>query len=496
MFIICKCAYCVKRKRIFAGTDGGGDRNCPYEVAYEAYGLQIGRSKNFLFLCRDPLRHIIIAVSLSKTFLIACGGTGGHLSPGIAVAQALTERGHRCRLLISQKIVDQKLCEAYPELTFIPISGVGFSGKRSNLPRCFWGAVKNILRSFRLLRNTKADAVIGFGGFTNVGIVLASKILHKPCFLHEANRIPGRAVRLLGRWATTVYVPEVFPDQPQLSVKVCGFPIRREFRKISKTVAKENLGFDPSRLLLVVVGGSQGARVLTQWAEEYGGDFKKHGIQLLCLTGVRNNAESASEHVPGTDAGALRNGTVACEKKFESEDRTWRAGFKTEPVATEESTLSERSEAPCSSSEPSRTNRHEASFVRFVPFCHQMHVLYSAADLVVGRAGAGTIAELTICETPSILIPLPTSADGHQVANARAFERQGGCRYFDQNELPKLSGKAYELLLNEEERSAMSERLRELQFRHKNAARIMVTDIERTLGIGQRSPVAEKALPQ
>ena len=355
-----------------------------------------------------------------KHFLIACGGTGGHLSPGIAVAQELTARGHVCELLISEKRVDQTLCRAYPELTFIPLSGIGFSKKLSNLPRCLWATFKNILQSFRLLRQTRADAVIGFGGFTNVGIILAAKLLRKPCFLHEANRIPGRAVRILGRWATTVYVPEIFQKQ-HLRMKVCGFPIRREFQKVDKAVAKQQLGFDPKKLLLVVVGGSQGARVLTQWAREHSEDFKQHDIQLLCLTGVRNNGEN------------------------------------TEVTASFASDLS----------------------FRFIPFCHQMHLVYSAADVVIGRAGAGTIAELTVCETPSILIPFPASADGHQRANARAFEQQGGCVCLEQNELPKLWEKVHELLSDKEKRAEISKRLRELHY--KDATKAMVTDIERML---------------
>ena len=356
-----------------------------------------------------------------KHFLIACGGTGGHLSPGIAVAQELTARGHICKLLISEKRVDQTLCSTYPELEFIPLPGVGFSKKLSNLPRCFLAAFKNILQSFRLLRQTRADAVIGFGGFTTVGIILAAKFLRKPCFLHEANRIPGRAVRILGRWATTVYVPEIFQKQ-HLRMKVCGFPIRREFRKIDKAVAKKEFGFDPSKPLLVIVGGSQGARVLTQWAREYSGDFKQHDIQLLCLTGVRNGGEN------------------------------------TEVTASFASDLS----------------------FRFIPFCNQMHIVYSAADVVIGRAGAGTIAELTVCETPSILVPFPTSADGHQLANARAFEQQGGCVCLEQNDLPKLWEKVHELLSDKEKRAEMSERLRTLNT--IDATRMMVTDIERMLG--------------
>ena len=461
----------------------------------------------------------------SKRFLIACGGTGGHLSPGIAVAQELTARGHRCKLLISEKRVDKTLCRTYPELTFIPLSGVGFSKKLSKLPRCLLAAFKNIFQSFRLLRRTKANAVIGFGGFTNVGIVLASFALRKPCFLHEANRIPGRAIRTLGRLATTVYVPEIFQKQQHLCMKVCGFPIRQEFQKLEKTIAKQHLSFNPKKLLLVVVGGSQGARVLTQWARQHAEDFKRQNLQLLCLTGVRNNDEDASgiENVlnsasgisekcgdragqrtkavasptkPETDHdgaiqkpavipeggnGAWRNETVAFEINFSGTagDKSKTFGFRTEHIANK-GTPSVLSRA--SSSSAFQSDRPEDPAVRFIPFCHQMHLVYSAADLVIGRAGAGTIAELTVCETPSILIPLPTSADGHQRANARAFEQQGGCVCLEQYDLSKLLGKAYELLSNKEKREAISERLRELH--PEDATQVMVTDIERTLRVG------------
>ena len=444
-----------------------------------------------------------------KTFLIACGGTGGHMSPGIAVAQELTARGHACKLLISQKAVDQALCRAYPELTFIPLSGVGFSGKLPDLPRYLWAALKNILQSFRLLRNTKADAVIGFGGFTNVGIVLAAKFLRKPCFLHEANRIPGRAVRLLGRWATVVYVPKVFPDQPQLKQKPCGFPIRREFQKLDKAVAKQRLGFDPSKPLLVVVGGSQGARVLTQWAEEHIEAFKKHDIQLLCLTGVRNDGEStagtttafapvgeirekrdhgicqttAANLISSNTSGADQSTTVDPQADFGNiaGNQHKASGLNTEHVAKRKDISSMLSDVSAFFAEPSMSELHEDPSVRFMPFCHSMHVVYSAADCVIGRAGAGTIAELTVCETPSILIPLPTSADDHQRANARAFEQQGGCVCLEQNDLPKLREKVLELLSNKEKCEATAERLRALNT--VDATQRMVTDIERMLGV-------------
>ena len=568
-----------------------------------------------------------------KTFLIACGGTGGHLSPGIAVAQALTARGHRCRLLISKKSVDRALCRAYPELTFIPLDGIGFSGKLSDLPRCCWATVKNIVQSFNLIRKHSADAVIGFGGFTNVGVILAAACLRKPCFLHEANRVTGRTVRRLGRWATVVYVPEIDPHLPRFRQKPCGFPIRRDFQKIDQAIAKQRLGFDPKKPLVAVVGGSQGARVLHQWAAEHVGRFKRDGLQLLCLTGIRNTADGVSEGAsyacpvsPETDADGqktaentvvfkddphgeylkaskssegIRNNRVHSTEptritcSVENEHRThsnfnagigglspvpevpsdaafadhtaWnnrtsegtKINFKplaadgctapfsetctntsyvgvnihgTSAMNGENSAEYLRNGFPCNTENmsPKYSNNTECMFsetgaygstdegnedarlrmeyahkdlpspepaqvasssektnvdssIRFIPFCHCMHIVYSAADVVIGRAGAGTIAELTRCETPSILVPLPTAADGHQVANARAFERQGGCIYLEQSDLPTLWEQLRSLLSDPQKRKAMSERLRTLGT--DDATELMVSDIERTLGI-------------
>lgn len=355
---------------------------------------------------------------MAKTFLIACGGTGGHLSPGIAVAQELLDRGHRCILLVSQKAIDQTFCQAYPHLSTLVLPGIGFTRRVFTWPRCGWQALKNIFQSFRWMQTYSADAVIGFGGFTNVGVIVSAFLLRKPCFLHEANQVMGRTIRWLGRWATMVYVPPSFCQTSRLSTKPCPFPLRKDFKKIDAVEAKKQLGCDPQKPLLVIVGGSQGSQVLSQWACEQMSRCAEKGIQMICVTGMRSSIKS--------------------------------------PTGV------------------------SSIFCRFLPFSHSMSILYSAADLVIGRAGAGTIAELARCETPSILVPLSTAADHHQMANARVWEQAGGCYVLEQSKLSELWGMVQKLLSQPSQLQEMALHLYAVSS--DDGAKMLADDLERTVG--------------
>ena len=338
-----------------------------------------------------------------KLFVIACGGTGGHVSPGIAVGQRLMANGHRCVLLISQKTVDRQLCAAYPMFQIIAMPGIGLTVGRWAWFRCCLAAVKNVLQAWRLLRSMRADAVIGFGGFSNVGVVVAAALLRKPCVLHEANRVMGRTVRWLGICATRLYVPQqvicgrFWKKLLGSKMQTCGFPLRQEMHKVDRSEAKRHLGFDASRPLLVVMGGSQGARALTQWVVDHADTLLERNIQVLCLTGLQ-------------------------------------------------AVIPETAPLGC----------------KFLSFSDRMAWVYSAADLMVCRAGAGTIAELIRCETPSILVPFPQAADGHQLANARALQQQGGCEILKQTHMDQLWERVVSLLSGPHQLQTYAQALRRM----------------------------------
>lgn len=327
-------------------------------------------------------------------FIISCGGTGGHLSPGISLAEGLQERGHGTILLISQKKVDARLSEKYPHLRFERMPGTGFAWHPWKLLKCAMTQAQAFTFCLRLLRRTDASAVVGFGGFTSAPVVLAARLLGVPAALHESNRVPGLAIRTFGRLTRRVYLP---PGIGLTSIRAAatrhvGLPVRREIVRMPQAAARAALGLDPNQRLLLLLGGSQGASPLNDWARAAWPALAADGVQLYVVTGM----------------GKDREGTL------ELKTRTG------EPVRA-----------------------------MFMPFSDRMAALMSAADLVVSRAGAGTLAELIRCETPAILVPYPQAADDHQRANAAFFERQGGGFVVAQARLAELQAEVLDVIFND-----------------------------------------------
>lgn len=310
--------------------------------------------------------------------LLACGGTGGHLAPGIALAQRLTEGGHECLLIVSSKVVDARMTAHYPRLHFQPGKGRGFGPGLSAKILFFPVLVGAIWSSWRLLRRFRPDALVCFGGFMSLGPALACRLAGIPVLVHEANRKPGKAVRLIARFAESVHLPAGvrIPGLAAARQHDSGYPVRAEIRPQAREAARHSLGLPLTGRLLLVTGGSQGAHVLNRWVEDNLEAFAIHGLHVLCLTGP---------------------------------------GGREDEIRTPEST------------------------VKFVPFCHQMAAAYSAADLAVTRAGAGTLAELATCRTPAVLVPYPRAADDHQTANARQSAQAGAAILLPESELARLS---------------------------------------------------------
>ncbi len=334
-----------------------------------------------------------------SAYLISCGGTGGHLSPGIALAEGLAERGHTATLLISQKRVDARLIEKYPHLRFVPIPGAPFTMEPVGFARFIVSQTKGFFVSWKLVRTTRPAGIVGFGGFTTAAIIVAGKLRGVPVALHEANRVPGRAIRSLSRFARRVYLPPGvdLPGVGKGVVRNVGLPVRREIARLSREDACRLLGLNPARKVLAIFGGSQGATVLNDWARRELPNLANEGIQLYCVTGLGKGAPEILS--------------------LKAADRS--------PVTA-----------------------------IFVPFSDQVAALLSAADLVVARAGAGSIAEMIRCETPSVVIPYPHAADDHQRANALWFGEHGGTVVLDQAKLQSDLGFAVRALLADDARLA------------------------------------------
>ncbi|PTX90798.1 UDP-N-acetylglucosamine--N-acetylmuramyl-(pentapeptide) pyrophosphoryl-undecaprenol N-acetylglucosamine transferase [Opitutus sp. ER46] len=380
-------------------------------------------------------------------FVISCGGTGGHLSPGIALAEALASRGHESVLLVSQKRVDARLMEKYPQLTFARMPGSGFGWKPATLARCVASQSRAFLFCLHLLRQgrlsdapagtgrkRRVDGVFGFGGFTSAPLVMAARALGIPAVLHEANRVPGLAVRTLGRLATRVYLPPGV-ELPAIRASITrhvGLPVRAEIQKVPAATARREIGLDPNQRVLVVLGGSQGSSPLNDWTRQNLEALAAEGIQVYCVTG-------------------LGKGTAT------------------------EVTLKSASGAPVRS--------------RFEAFSDRMAVLMSAADLVLSRAGAGTIAELIRCEAPAILVPYPQAADDHQRANAVYFEQQGGGLVVPQTRLGDLRAEVLDVITNDWLLRQFRGNLRRMD--RANALDLIISDLEEiTAGAQAGNPIS------
>ena len=340
-----------------------------------------------------------------KNVVIAFGGTGGHLTPGIALAQSLEERGCKPWLLISRKGVDSRLSSRYPSLNFVAMPGAPLIKTPLGILKFFRGFVSSYLRSKRFYKKVNAEAMVGFGGFTSLGPALAARLVKIPVFIHEANRAVGKAVRFIAKNSDRVYLPEgmLLEGVSSELIRNIGYPLRKEFRRIPRERARKQLGIPNGDRLLLVLGGSQGASSLNQWVKKSLASLAEEGISTLCITGM------------GKDS----TGVVQLE------------GPTGEIITS-----------------------------RFIAFTDEMNVLLSAADLVVSRAGAGAIAEIVRCRVPAILVPYPFAADNHQLHNARFLEEKGGglvCR--DDEIKDKLLKEVQEMMFNEELRAILRRNL-------------------------------------
>ncbi|MDR2436313.1 MAG: UDP-N-acetylmuramate dehydrogenase [Puniceicoccales bacterium] len=318
-----------------------------------------------------------------KKYAIVCGGTGGHIAPGIAVAERLLERNNRCILVVSKKEVDGIFLRKYANMEHIVFPVAPFSKRPFKFLKFLLSQSFSFFKALFFLAKNKIDCVIGFGGFTNAPLVLAAFLLKKKIALHESNRVIGKSVRALSIFAHAIYLPPEVNFQLRFlnkKVRHVPCPVRREIFKMDQLAAKEMLGIDFRVRLILVLGGSQGAKILTNWAAENYEKFNARGVRIYCLSGSR------------------------APKNFEINGN------------------------------------------KFVPFRDDMNPLYNAADAIVSRAGSGTISEAMKCQKKMVLVPYRHAADGHQLANARYAEKLGYAACVEEFEMDILFEKVMEVL--------------------------------------------------
>lgn len=313
--------------------------------------------------------------------VIAGGGTGGHLYPGIAIArEVLKEKGNDVLFIGTEQGIEAKVLprEGLP-IRFITVGKLK-GMKVGSIMKTMAMLPLSVMQSIRLLREARPDVVIGVGGYSSGPVALAAWVIRIPLLIVEPNSYAGLANRKLGKLARKVIL--CFPGTgaqhffPAEKTKKVGPLVRQGIDGGNREKALKDFGLEPENFTVFVMGGSGGAHAINMAMKEAAIDLKKiEHLQVLHQTGEKDVAEVA-------------------------------AGYREAGVKA-----------------------------AVLPYVHDVAGAYATADLVVSRSGATTVAELAVCGKRAVLIPFPFAADNHQEYNARALAERGTADVIVQRDL-------------------------------------------------------------
>jgi len=367
---------------------------------------------------------------------IVCGGTGGHLFPGLALGEELLARRHQVLLVVSRKEIDRIAIRGTAGFTIRSLPAVGWRGWRPDyIARFAVMMLQSVFEIARVFREYPPDVVVGMGGFSSVAPLLLARMRGVPGCIHESNAITGKANRWLAG-STSVVALGFEGARAQLQGRrtmVTGTPVRAALRAPrDRGEARSRLGIARDASTVLVMGGSQGAK----------------GLNRVVLDAV--------VHVRGTGLHWLHLAGEAEEQNVSDAYR--RVGVKAQVYS----------------------------------FCHDMQDLYAATDLVIARAGAASLAEVTWWGLPSILIPYPLATDRHQSANARSLVDRGAALMHEEADCrPSDLAREIETILSDSaRRGAMADAARKARAAD---AHTKLADMVEGLGKGRAPPeVAEE----
>ena len=335
----------------------------------------------------------------SPRVAIACGGTGGHFFPGVAVAQELVGRGSDVMLLASQKRVDRESAKGVGEMTveFLPSMGL----MRGRWLAFGWKLLQSLAFCARRFLSWKPDVVLAMGGFTSVAPILVGKILGARVFLHESNSVPGRATRWLARCCDAVFVgfPNAATPLTKTKTITTGTPVRKQLYQPLDAQDYERLNLSPIFKTLLVMGGSQGAEAINHLMEEVVPllSSKHDNLQFIHLSGY--------------------NDTSGLEAVYQASGRPY----------------------------------------HLVEFSPDTTPFLRMASAVLSRSGASSLAEYAAAGVLPLLLPYPGAVDDHQLKNAESFCRDGVGSWMPQAEAEpgRVAEILDRLLFDESGRDAM-----------------------------------------
>lgn len=316
-----------------------------------------------------------------KKIIIAGGGTGGHIFPAIAIANALRQKEPDIDILFvgaKGKMEMEKVPEAGYRIEGLDIAGFNRSSLFKNISLPF-KLVKSFLQVRKIIADFKPDAVIGVGGYSSFPVLRYAQKRGIPSFIHESNSLAGKSNKLLGKEAVRIFtatggMEKYFPEE---KIMVTGNPVRSAIAQaqVTREEGIRFFGLNPEKITVLIVGGSLGAKSINEAIEQGAEKIVSRGLQLIWQTGKyvsRRPAELMEEY-----------------------KEIW-AG----------------------------------------PFISRMDCAYQAADLVVSRAGAMAIAELSVMKKPVIFVPYPFAAEDHQTVNAKHLVDKNAALLIRDSEAP------------------------------------------------------------
>jgi UDP-N-acetylglucosamine--N-acetylmuramyl-(pentapeptide) pyrophosphoryl-undecaprenol N-acetylglucosamine transferase len=345
---------------------------------------------------------------LSKRIIIAGGGTGGHIFPAIAIANAIKKIEPQSEILFvgaKGKMEMEKVPQAGYRIEGLDIAGFNRSSLIKNI-----GLPFKLLKSFfqvrKIFSDFKPDAAIGVGGYSSFPVLRFAQSRGISTFIHEANSFAGKSNRLLSKKATKVFVAidgmeKFFPSE---KIIISGNPVRAAIveNKISRNDAIAYFNLDPAKKTLLAVGGSLGAKSINEALDAGLDEFEQNGFQLIWQTGK-----------PYADKG---------KQRAMGKQNIWVNDFITD-----------------------------------------MQYAYAAADVVISRAGAMSVAELCVVKRPVLFVPFPFAAEDHQTVNAKKLvEKKAAMMIKDNEAKERLVSEAIALMKNEALQNEMKENISKL----------------------------------
>ena len=372
--------------------------------------------------------------SLSRPFfmnnehkiIVAGGGTGGHIFPAVAIANAIKKIAPSAQFLFigaKGKMEMEKVPQAGFRIEGLDIAGYNRSSLIKNIGLPF-KLVKSFFQVRRLVNEFKPDAVIGVGGYSTFPVLKYAQTRGIPTFIHESNSFAGKSNQLLGKKATRIFTASNGMDRFFSAGKllVYGNPVRKEIvaQKIMQEDAIQQFGLDPAKLTVLAVGGSLGAKSINEALATGIDELAKNDLQLIWQTGKTTAADYL-------------------------------------------------------------TIGHNKTGIWIGDFITNMNVAYAAADIIISRAGSGAIAELCIVGKPAILVPFPFAAEDHQTANAMELVNKNAALIVKDGEAnEKLVDTVIALANQPEQQAQLAKNITALAI--TNADERIATEILKTIG--------------